>query len=174
MIHRHLDYPADTPVDALGDAALDDMLDQGDLEIWQPLFLAIAADPYGRLAERVLLLCDANPRYGTSPLWRAWIAKRRAALDGYRAPHLTLSELRSRRGMSQTELASSIGMTQSDLSKVERRADWRLSTLTSIARGLGLHARIVFEDEHGQAVGIVAAVGGRRATRRRVPKAVQE
>lgn len=78
MIHRHLDYAAATPVTELGSAALDDLLDRGALDDWRPLLVAIAADPFGELADRVLRLCEANPRYGTSALWIAWIARRRS------------------------------------------------------------------------------------------------
>ena len=106
MIHRHLDYPRDTPVTALGDAALDDLLDRGDFDDWRPLARAIAAEPFGDLAERVLRLCDANPRYGSSPLWRAWIARRRAQAELAPLPELSLAELRRRQGMSQAVLAA--------------------------------------------------------------------
>ncbi|MBK8538846.1 MAG: hypothetical protein IPL60_02405 [Ardenticatenia bacterium] len=41
MIHRHLAYPDDAAVTALGDAAIDDLLDRGDLHDWQPLAKAI-------------------------------------------------------------------------------------------------------------------------------------
>lgn len=153
MIHRHLDYPDGTPVTALGEAALDDLLDRGDLGDWRPLARAIASDPFGELAERVLRLCDASPRYGTSPLWRALIARRRAMATAARASEVSLAELRRRRGVSQAALASRIGMSQSDLSKAERRADWRVSTLMSIVEGLGLRAKLVVEDERGRIVG---------------------
>jgi len=155
VIHRHLEYPADTPVTALGGAALDDLLDRGDLRDWQPLAKAIAADPFGDLAERVLWLCDANPRYGTSPLWRAWIARRRAMAEAVLAPELSLAELRRLLGVSQVALAERIGMSQSDLSKAERRADWKVSTLTSIARGLGLRVKLVAVDAAGRVVGTI-------------------
>jgi hypothetical protein len=153
VIFRHLDYTADTPVTALGDAALDDLLDRGDLHDWRPLARAIAADPFGDLAERVLWLCDANPRYGTSPLWRAWIARQRAMAAAAPMPELPLAELRRRRGVSQATLAARIGMSQSDLSKAERRADWKLSTLRSIVEGLGLRVKLVVEDEAGRVAG---------------------
>lgn len=157
MIHRHLDYREETPVTALGDAALDDLLDRGDLRDWRPLVKAIAAEPFGDLAERVLRLCDANPRYGTSPLWRAWIARRRAmAESSAQAPGVSLAELRRRRGLSQAALGARIGMEQSDLSKAERRTDWKLSTITSIAEGLGLRVLLVVEDEEGRTVGTIA------------------
>jgi DNA-binding Xre family transcriptional regulator len=157
MIHRHLDYAEGTPVAALGDAALDDLLDRGDLNDWRPLAKAIATDPFGDLAERVLRLCDANPRYGTSSLWRAWIARRRAATTALPSPPVSLAQLRRQRGMSQAELAARIGMSQSDLSKAERRSDWKLSTITAIAEGLGLRARLVVEDDEGRVVGTIVA-----------------
>ncbi|MEO8084508.1 MAG: helix-turn-helix transcriptional regulator [Ardenticatenales bacterium] len=155
MIHRHLDYPPDAPLTARGDAALDDLLDRGDLHDWQPLLRAIAADPFSDLADRVLGLCDANPRYGTSPLWRAWIARRRAlALAGH-APAVSLAELRRRRGLSQQALAERIGMSQSDLSKAERRTDWKVSTLAAIVEGMGLRVRVVALDEDGHVAGTI-------------------
>lgn len=158
MIYRHLDYPEHTPVTALGDAALDDLLDRGDLADWRPLAQAISADPFGEVAERVLRLCDANPRYGTSPLWRAWIARRRAMAEGRHAPEASLAELRRRRAVSQAALAARIGMSQSDLSKAERRTDWKLSTLGSIIEGLGWHLRVVVEDEEGRVIATLAGI----------------
>jgi hypothetical protein len=77
MIHRHLDIPVDLAISEVGDAALDDLLDRGELADWQRLLRAIAADPLGDLATRVLRLSQANPRYGTSALWQAWILHRR-------------------------------------------------------------------------------------------------
>lgn len=77
MIHRHLDVPVDLSISEVGDAALDDLLDRGELNDWRLLLRAIAADPFGDLATRVLRLCQANPRYGTSALWQAWILHRR-------------------------------------------------------------------------------------------------
>lgn len=47
MRHRHLDVPAGTPPDQLGAAAIDDLLDRGDLDDWTPLARAVAADPWG-------------------------------------------------------------------------------------------------------------------------------
>lgn len=157
MMHRHLDYPADAQVESVGDAALDDLLERGDLADWLPLARAVAVDPFGGLAERVLRLCEANPRYGTSALWRAWIAHRRAASQAPHCPEVTLADLRRRCGLSQAALAERIGMAQSDLSKAERRRDWRLSTLAAIAAGLGLRVRVVAVDETGRPVATIAA-----------------
>lgn len=159
MIHRHLVYPEDAAVTALGDAALDDLLDRGDLRDWQPLAKAIAADPFGALADRVLRLCDANPRYGTSPLWRAWIAQRRDRRMPAPAPVLSLGDLRRRVGLSQASLSARIGMSQSDLSKAERRSDWRVSTLEAILAGLGLRLRLDVVDASGRTVGTLKSDG---------------
>lgn len=69
---------------------------------------------------------------------------------------MTLAQLRHRHGSSQAQLAARIGMTQSDLSKAERRTDWKVSTLAAIARGLGMRAKIVFEDERGRGRRVIA------------------
>jgi DNA-binding Xre family transcriptional regulator len=138
VIHRHLDYPEDVPVEQRGLMALDDILDRGDLETWRPLIKAIAADPWGRIAVDVLHLCDAHPMYGTSNLWRAYVATRRAAaLAPAQDPTITLSALRAEAGLSQAELGRRLGMNQSEVSKLERRDDVRLSTLRAVVAALG-------------------------------------
>ncbi len=144
MIHRHLKISNETPVEDLPSAALVDLLDRGDLADWAPLARAIAANPDGPLAERVLQLVDAYPMYGTSPLWRAWIDRRRAAVDGdpERPAPLRLAELRRRCGLTQAELAARMGTTQSDLSKLERRGDVRCSSLRAFVRALGAELRL--------------------------------
>lgn len=134
MSFRHLDYEPGTPVAKLGPAALDALLERGDLESWQPLLRTIAADPWGEIAETVVRLCDANPMYGTSTLWRTWIHSRRHAPEpGGR----TLAEARLAAGLTQTRVAERMGVAQSDVSKLERREDIRLSTLRAYARALG-------------------------------------
>jgi hypothetical protein len=77
MFLRHLDYPPGTEVSELGPAALDALLESGDLESWVPLLRAVSDDPWGTLADTVLGLCEAHPMYGTSALWRSWIERRR-------------------------------------------------------------------------------------------------
>jgi hypothetical protein len=59
-------------------AALDDLLECGDLEEWKPVIAGVGREPWSALAERVLHLVDQHPMYGTSGLWRSWIAARRA------------------------------------------------------------------------------------------------
>lgn len=146
MIHRHLDYPAGTPLADLGPAALDDLLERGDLADWAPLAAAIAAEPSGDLATTVERLCDAQPLYGTSPLWRAFIE--RARLRTEVQPALVAADLgglRRSQGVTQTELAGRLGMTQSDLSKLERRSDMRLSTLRAYVASLAGRLVVVAE-----------------------------
>ncbi len=147
MIHRHLAYPEGTPPERLPSAALVDILDRGDLDDWRPIAAAIARDPSGPLAQRVMRLVDAYPMYGTSALWRAWIDRRRARGDPEpRAEQaIGLAALRRRFRLTQTALARRMGMSQSDLSKLERRPDIRLSTLRAYARALGGRVAPVFE-----------------------------
>lgn len=137
MIHRHLDYAADTPVERRGPAALDDLLERGDLADWAPLARAVAKDPFGEVATTVERLCDAHPLYGTSPLWRAFLDRCRARAEGPKAPRLALGGLRRATGVTQAALAERLGISQSDLSKLERRIDLRLSTLRAYVAGLG-------------------------------------
>jgi DNA-binding XRE family transcriptional regulator len=131
---RHLDYAPDTPVVALGPAGLDALLERGDLDAWAPLARAVAHDPWGSTADAVLRLCGAHPMYGTSVLWRTWIERRR------RRPGpavRTLAGARARAGLTQAEVAARMGISQSDVSKIERRSDLRLSTLRAYARAIG-------------------------------------
>lgn len=146
MWFRHLDYPADTAATELGPGAIDALLDRGDLESWTPLLRAIARDPWGQAAETVLRLCAAHPMYGTSALWRTWIERRR---NRSATPATTLAEARVRARLTQAQVAERLGITQSDVSKLERRADIRLSTLRRYARAIGaqLHVGIQGPDD---------------------------
>jgi DNA-binding XRE family transcriptional regulator len=142
MEFRNLDYPPGTPVTGLGPAALDALLDRGDLEEWAPLARAIADDPRGVTADTVVRLCEAHPMYGTSALWCAWIERRRGR------PHpggTTLAEARVRAGLTQTEVGERLGIRQSDVSKLERRSDVLLSTLRAYARAIGARLHVTLE-----------------------------
>lgn len=77
MRHRHLDYPPSLSPADMGLAAIDDILDRGDLADWFPLRKAVTEDPWGQLANDILHLCRAHPMYGTSVLWPVFIAKLR-------------------------------------------------------------------------------------------------
>ncbi|MBI4729760.1 MAG: XRE family transcriptional regulator [Acidobacteria bacterium] len=144
MEHRHLDYPPDTAPAGLGAAALDDLLDRGDLAAWAPLAAAVRRDPAGPLAAEVLRLCDAHPMYGTSILWTAWIERLRAPDAGDR----TLGDLRRDRGLTQEAISERLGISQSDVSKIERRSDVRLSTLRAYVAATGgkLELRAVYPE----------------------------
>ncbi|MDP2955852.1 MAG: helix-turn-helix transcriptional regulator [Longimicrobiales bacterium] len=141
MRFRHLDYGSDTPVSAMGAAALDDLLDRGDLEAWAPIVRLIQRDPWCPTADTVLRLCDAHSMYGTSALFRTWIHGARARRH---ATETTLAQARARAGLTQSQVAERLGISQSDVSKLERRADVRLSTLRAYASAIGasLHVGI--------------------------------
>jgi len=147
VIHRHLEIGPDVAVENLPAAALADLLSRGDLDDWRPIVVAIALDPNGEFAAKVQRLVDAYPVYGTSPLFRAWIDRRRARLEGSDsiATPMNLAALRRKLGLTQVELAGRIGMTQSDLSKLERRKDVRVSTLRELAGAVGGRLRILLE-----------------------------
>jgi DNA-binding XRE family transcriptional regulator len=136
MKHRHLDVAPGTPAAELGLAALDDLLERGDLEDWQPLLAEVRRDPEGAVAQRILHLVERHPMSGTSQLWRSWIEGRRAAP---REPHVgwSLKELRRRRGLTQRQVAGRLGMTQPEVSRLERRSDARLSLVRAYVRALG-------------------------------------
>jgi transcriptional regulator with XRE-family HTH domain len=136
---RHLDYAPGTPVADLGPAAIDALLERGDLETWRPLLRAIADDPWGATADTVLRLSDAHPMYGTSALWRAWIDRLRGPSGGERT---TLVEARARAGLTQAQVAERLGIGQSDVSKLERRGDVRLSTLRAYVRAIGARLHV--------------------------------
>jgi predicted XRE-type DNA-binding protein len=134
MFLRHLDYPPGTEVSELGPAALDALLESGDLESWVPLLRAVSDDPWGTLADTVLGLCEAHPMYGTSALWRSWIERRRR---GEAVGEITLAEARARAGLTQSEVAERMGVTQSDVSRFERRHDLLVSTLRRYVNAIG-------------------------------------
>jgi hypothetical protein len=129
MRFRHLDYDEGTAPEELGAAAIDDLLDRGDLQAWAPLARAIHADPTGDLADTVLRLCAAHPMYGTCAMWRAWIERLRGAQRDPEAR--SLAQMRIDAGLTQQDVAERMGISQSDVSKLERRSNMRVSTLRS-------------------------------------------
>lgn len=155
---RHLDYDAAADVQQLGPAALDDLLDRGDVRDWGPLLRRVAQDPHGPLAERILALCTDHALYGTSRLWRAWIERRRE--EGPlpdRTPDVDgLRDLRRRRGLTQAQVGHRLGISQSDVSKLERRSDARLSTLARFIEATGgrLHLEVAYGDERVRLTGL--------------------
>ncbi len=60
---------------------------------------------------------------------------------------LTLKELRQQEGVSQVELGERAGIDQSQISKLERNPDMRISTLRKIAEALGFKLELQFKRE---------------------------
>jgi DNA-binding XRE family transcriptional regulator len=81
---------------------------------------------------------------------------------------LALAALRESRGVTQERMAGTLGVSQPNVSKVERNADVRLSTLCGYVEALGGHVEInaVFP---GQTVGLALPCGRRTSVERTVP-----
>jgi DNA-binding XRE family transcriptional regulator len=64
------------------------------------------------------------------------------------APSATLSEIRRERGLTQTQLATSLNIRQASIAKMEKRSDILVSTLQAIIAAMGgrLNIRAVFPD----------------------------
>ena len=74
MKHRHLVHQEFTA------AAIEDILDRGNMPDWAPLIEAIKADPYGEVAMTTLELCGRpreHPLYGAPIFLRVIAAARR-------------------------------------------------------------------------------------------------
>ncbi len=61
------------------------------------------------------------------------------------AEELTLQDLRKAMGKTQVELAKTLDVGQDAISRVEKRADMLLSTLSEHVRGLGGELRLIAE-----------------------------
>lgn len=148
MRHRHLDVDPSTPASELGAAAVDDLLDRGDIADWAPILREVRHDPWGPVAERVLGLVVHHPMYGTTKLWRSWIEEQRAAAPAFHAGR-ALRALRLTRGKTQLDVAEHMGLSQPEVSKLERRGDVRVSTLFSYVGAVGgeLNLRAAFGEE---------------------------
>lgn len=141
MLRRNLDYPQDLPVTELGAASLDDLLSRGDLESWLPLAQTVQREPHGALADTILQLCQSHEMYGTSSLWITWIDLLRRRSGG-------LASTRRQRGLTQKQLSERLGISQSDVSKLERRGDQRVSTLRAYVEATGgrLQLKAIYPD----------------------------
>jgi transcriptional regulator with XRE-family HTH domain len=58
---------------------------------------------------------------------------------------IDLAAIRRATGLTQTELATNLGVGQAQISKIERQADMLISTLASYLAALGVHAQIIVE-----------------------------
>ena len=58
---------------------------------------------------------------------------------------IDLAAIRRATGLTQTQLAASLGVGQAQISKIERQADMLTSTLASYLAALGADAKLVVE-----------------------------
>lgn len=96
---------------------------------------------------------------------------------------IMLTELRQLTGKTQSEVAKRLGIRQPSLSKIERQADMKMSTLSGLAKAYGGTLRVVIEfPEHGSVPIVFSKVrsksrkkkvvkGSARAPKRRTRKA---
>jgi transcriptional regulator with XRE-family HTH domain len=66
-----------------------------------------------------------------------------------------LTELREARGLTQSEVASSLAVSQARISQIEHQGDMNLSTLDEVVRGMGgeLRVSVVFPDQTVELLG---------------------
>lgn len=102
---------------------------------------------------------EISGRY--SPQRKARIAARASELLG---EHFALRDIRKLRALTQDEVAQSLGGKQVQVSRIERRADVKLSTLRGYVRALGgeLQLIVTFPDHEPVAIGELAKPGARR------------
>lgn len=122
-------------------AVIDALLQRGDLRDWQPLRDEIRLNPWGGVAALTLRVCRANPQYGTSRLWVLFIERRRADAN----PAGDLASIRKGLGFTQQQVGDVLGISQSDVSKMESRSNPRIQTLASYAEAIGCSLRVEFE-----------------------------
>lgn len=168
MRYRNLDYPESAAVGELGPAALDDILERGGLEQWSSLGAAVLAEPAGSLADTVLRLCEAHEMYGTSAVWIAWIARLRGG--GSQSELLSLAELRRARGLTQEQIAQRLSISQSDVSKLERRGNLRLETLRAYVGAMGGRIELTARFNDASRQGLVLETREHGASSRRGPR----
>ena len=56
---------------------------------------------------------------------------------------IDLAEIRRAAGRTQVELATALGTSQGQISRIERQSDFLLSTLRAYITALGVHASLV-------------------------------
>lgn len=72
MEHRNLNHQDLTL------AAIDNIIERGELPDWVPLLRAIESDPFGDVAEKTLRICKANQVYGSTAVFRKFVESKRA------------------------------------------------------------------------------------------------
>jgi transcriptional regulator with XRE-family HTH domain len=75
---------------------------------------------------------------------------------------IDLAAIRRAAGLTQTQLASNLGVGQAQISKVERQDDMLISTLASYLKALGVTASLLVEvGEHTVTYDLIAGRGAR-------------
>jgi len=87
-----------------------------------------------------------------TPAQRAKVEARAAALITQQA---TLRDLRQAKNLTQERMAQLVGVEQENISRLERRADLLLSTLSSYVGAMGGKLRLIAEFPDRQPVAIV-------------------
>src|ERR1700677_2392046 len=93
-----------------------------------------------------------------TPEERAQVAVRTAALI---EEELTLRDLRHARRLTQERMAELMGVEQENVSRLERRADLLLSTLSSYVAAMGGKLRLIaeFPNRHPVAIALADITG---------------
>jgi len=81
---------------------------------------------------------------------RPGATERLAALRVDTLTEIGLHELRRTRGQSQTDLAATLGISQSAISQLEHSDDLKISTLNSYVEGLGAQLQLVAVFDDGE------------------------
>jgi len=82
---------------------------------------------------------------------------RRAVEERVRRTVRHLDEIRRARGMTQVALASSMGVSQAQIAKVERQADLYVSTLRRFVEAMGGELEFTARFPDGEVVGVSLA-----------------
>jgi DNA-binding XRE family transcriptional regulator len=99
-----------------------------------------------------------------TPQERAKVAARTAELV---EEELTLRDLRQARHLTQERMAALMGVEQENVSRLERRADLLLSTLSSYVAAMGGKLRLIAEFPNRHPVAIALAdIAGETPTRK--------
>lgn len=69
MRHRHLNHEEYSP------AAIDDILERGDVATWRELARALADDPFGEVAQATARILEHRHYYGSTMLWKTLLAQ---------------------------------------------------------------------------------------------------
>lgn len=100
-------------------------------------------DDYASSTDRVRRVRDTAMQ---DPQFAAAVETKRSAIDRRVA---TLAALRKARGLTQAQLTDDLGMTQGEISRLERRENLHLATLARFIEATGGRLRItaVYDDD---------------------------